>query len=66
MKDYLKWLIDNQGKYEIRPDNSVWTDLDGKSTVNKISMSYKGTMMSFTGESGLIGAINFFMGEDGL
>lgn len=61
MKGYLQWLIDNQGKYEILKDNSYWVGENGEKILNKVSMSYKGTMLSFTGESGLIGAIEYFM-----
>lgn len=63
MNRYLQWLLDNQGKYEITPDNSYWKDSEGNLVFNKISVSYKGTCMSFTGEGGLIKAIDYFMGE---
>lgn len=58
--NHLQWLEDNAGKYEIRVDNSTWTFEDGTSIINKFSISFKGTQMSFTQSLGLKGAIEEF------
>lgn len=67
MKDekfYMKWLEDNAGKYQIIPDNSVWTTEDGRKVINKYSMSYRGTLVGFTAVFGLKGCIDYFLEMD--
>ncbi len=61
MNFYLEWLKVNAGKYEIWPDNSVWKLVDGTELINKFSMSYKGTCISFTAVIGLEGCIDTFI-----
>lgn len=42
----FQWLWDNQGKYQIIPDNSKWYRENGEEFINKFSMAYKGTQVS--------------------
>lgn len=56
-KHHVDWLNRNDGLYEVRPDNSFWTDSNNERVQNKILFVFKSTQFSFN-QYGLSEAID--------
>lgn len=54
---HVDWLNRNDGLYEVRPDNSFWTDSNNERIQNKILFVFKSTQFSFN-QYGLSEAID--------